>query len=98
MFQNMQSAPNCKKNKKEQNSKELCLALDVSIHGLPPAKHNSQLLSHMPSSSNLTTKQWGKVDKATLHKLVNCAGIPQDTVKAAIGKHDCGRQWDGMRG
>jgi hypothetical protein len=24
----------------------------------------------MPLSSNLTTKQWGKVDKATLHKLV----------------------------
>ncbi len=35
----------CKKNKEEQNSKELCLclALDMSVHSQPPAKHNSQL-------------------------------------------------------
>jgi hypothetical protein len=85
MFQNNSK---CKKNKKEQNSKELCLALDVSVHGQPPAKHNSQLLFHMPLLSNLTTKQWGKVDKAALHKLVIYAGIPWDTVKAAIGKHN----------
>ncbi len=53
----------CTKNKKKQNSKQLCLALDVSIHGRLPAKHNSQLLSHMPLLSNLTTKQWGKLTK-----------------------------------
>jgi hypothetical protein len=45
----------------------------------------------MPLSSNLTTKQWGKVDKAALHKLVVCAGIPWDAVKAAIGKNDHGQ-------
>jgi hypothetical protein len=80
-----------KKNKKEQKSKELCLALDVSVHSLPLAKHNSQLLYHMPLLSNLTTKQWGKVDKANFHKIVICTGVPQDTVKAAIGKHNCRR-------
>jgi hypothetical protein len=70
------------------------LALYVSIHGRPPAKHNSQLLFHMPLLSNLTTKQWGNVDKSALHKLVICAGIPWNTVEAAIGEHDCGQQWD----
>jgi hypothetical protein len=78
----------CENNKKEENSKELGLALDVSVHGRPLAKYNSQLLSDMPLLSNLTTKQWGKVDKAVLHKLVICAGVPQDAVEAAFGKHD----------
>jgi hypothetical protein len=55
----------------------------------------SYLLSHMPSLSNLTIKQLGKVDKATLHKLVICAGIHWDTVNAIIGKHDCVYQRDG---
>jgi hypothetical protein len=56
-----------------------------------PNKTHSYVLSNMPSSSNLTTKQWGKVDKAALHKLVVCAGVPWDAVKAAISKHDHGR-------
>jgi hypothetical protein len=55
----------------------------------PITTHNYEL-SHMPSSSNLTTKQWGKVHKAALLKLVICAGIPWDAVKAAIRKHDHG--------
>jgi hypothetical protein len=29
--------------------------------------------------------------QAALHKLVNRAGAPQNTVEAAIGEHDCGR-------
>ncbi len=66
------------------------MALDVSVHSRPPAKHNSQLLCPILLSPNLTTKQWGKIDKATLHKLVVCASVPWDAVKAAIGKHDCG--------
>ncbi len=70
------------------------MALYVSVHGWPSAKHNSQLLFHMPLSSNLTTKQWGKVDKAALHKLVICAGIPWDAVEAAIGEHNCRQQLD----
>jgi hypothetical protein len=63
-----------------------------------PNKTHSYLLAYMPSSSNLATKQWGKVDKAVLHKLVNYAGISQDAVKAAIGKHNHGQQWDEMGG
>jgi hypothetical protein len=59
----------------------------------------ARILSHMPLSSNLTTKQLGKVDKAALHNLVLCAGIPWDTVKAAIGKYNHRRQPDGrLRG
>jgi hypothetical protein len=58
--------------------------------GHRPNTTHSHVLSHMPSSSNLTTKQWGKVDKAALHKLVVCAGIPWDVVEAAVGKHDHG--------
>ncbi len=54
-------------------------------------KYTLIVLSHMPLSSNLTTKQWDKVDKAALHKLLICAGISRDAVKAAIGKQDCGR-------
>jgi hypothetical protein len=67
--------------------------------GASTAEFNSELLSHMPSLSNLTTKQWGKIDKDAIHKLVICAGIPRDAVEAAISKHDCGQQQDGrMRG
>jgi hypothetical protein len=53
--------------------------------------HSSQLLFHVPLTSNLTTKQWGKVEKAALHKLAVCAGIPRDAVEAAISKHDHGK-------
>jgi hypothetical protein len=61
------------------------------------ATGQTQLTATLPQplSSDLTTKQWGKVDQAALHKLVICAGILQDAVEAAIGKHNRGRQWDG---
>jgi hypothetical protein len=51
-----------------------------------------QSIKRTLARSHATTTQAG------LHKLVNLAGIPQDAVEAAIGKHNCGRRRDGTGG
>ncbi len=59
---------------------------DLNRHTVLQSK--KRILAH----SHATTKQ------AALHKLVNCIGVPQDAVKAAIGEHDCGWRRDRMGG
>jgi hypothetical protein len=59
---------------------------DLNRHKVLQSKKRTLACSHA------TTTQ------AALHKLVNRAGVPQDAVEAAIGKHDCKRQRDWMGG
>jgi hypothetical protein len=49
----------------------------------------------LQSKKRTLARSHASTTQATLHKLVNCtAGVPQDAVVAAIGKHDRGRQRD----
>ncbi len=61
----------------------------------------SDLNRHMTvlqSKKRTLVRSHATTTQAILHKLVNCTGIPQDAVEAAIGEHDRGRRWDGMGG
>ncbi len=71
----------------------MCLALDVSIHSRPPAKHNSQL-SYSPTCHYCQTLPPSNGVKLTKPPSTSLwfTGIPQDHVKAAIGKHDHGQR------
>ncbi len=50
----------------------------------------------LQSKKRTLTCSHATTTQAALHKLVNNTGVPQDAVKAAIGKHDRGRQQDRM--
>jgi hypothetical protein len=65
--------------------KENPLPSDLNRHMVLQSKKRTLACSHASTT------------QAALHKLVNCAGIPQDAAKAAIGKHDRGQQWNGTR-